>query len=48
MTRIIAALAFLALLAGCGVDGSPTPPPAEPAIGLTLSGTAEIGVTGGS
>ncbi len=48
MTRIITALAFLALLAGCGVDGRPTPPAAEPTIGVTLSGTAEIGVTGGS
>ncbi len=48
MTRIISALAFLALLAGCGVDGRPTPPSEEPAIGVTVSGTAEIGVTGGS
>ena len=41
------------LLAGCGADGPPSPPPARekppaerPAVGLDISGTAEVGVTG--
>jgi predicted small lipoprotein YifL len=51
MTRVLAAALTLALGA-CGVDGPPSPPPdpsAEPErarTGITISGTAEIGVTG--
>lgn len=41
-----ALIAVLALLAACGADGAPERPGAEPAI--TISGTAEIAVTGGS
>ena len=40
MTRL-ALLAFLALTA-CGADGAPQPP----APGITLSGTAAVGVVG--
>ena len=48
MTRLIPALMVAALLAGCGVDGAPTRPEQRPAAGVSLSGTAEIGITGGS
>lgn len=37
--RLLAALALLAL-AACGADGAPNPP----ATGLSMSGTAEMGV----
>jgi uncharacterized lipoprotein YajG len=50
MTRLtLFALASVAFLAGCGADGEPTPPePSEdkPAIGLSITGKAEIGITG--
>jgi hypothetical protein len=48
MTRLIPALMITALLTACGVDGSPTHPEPRPAPGVTISGTVEIGVTGGS
>jgi len=48
MTRFIPALMITALVAACGVDGAPTRPEQRPAAGLSLSGTAEIGITGGS
>jgi hypothetical protein len=38
----LAILASLLALSACGADGSPTPP-----AGVTLSGEASIGVTGG-
>lgn len=41
----ITATALLAL-AGCGADGAPEPPASKPATGITISGTAEIGVSG--
>ncbi|MEM0937276.1 MAG: argininosuccinate lyase [Pseudomonadota bacterium] len=44
-------LALIFLLAACGVDGPPSPPPDDrerPKPGITISGTAEFGVTGGS
>lgn len=45
MTRpLVAALALLALLAGCGIDGPPQRPAERPAPGITLSGEAEIGL----
>jgi hypothetical protein len=40
-----ALIGCLALLAACGADGAPERPGAKP--GITISGTAEIGVTGG-
>ncbi len=50
MTRIAFALIAAALLTACGADGEPTHPERRPTPGVTvdLSGTAEIGVTGGS
>ena len=49
----MAALLALAVLAGCGVDGRPVPPSeareAEteaPRTGLTISGTAGVGIAG--
>ena len=48
MTRIAFALLGVAFLAACGVDGAPTRPEPRPAVGLTISGTAEIGITGGN
>ena len=51
MARIMATLIGLGLLASCGADGRPVPPSkaprdAEVAPGLTISGTAEIGIAG--
>lgn len=50
MTRALALTATLALLAACGVDGPPVPPPAksaEPApVALTVTATVETGVAG--
>lgn len=43
--RYFAILSILALTA-CGVDGEPEPPQAALAPGLSISGTAEIGVSG--
>lgn len=48
MIRLIPALMITTLLAACGVDGSPTQPEPRPEPGLQVSGTVEIGVTGGS
>jgi predicted small lipoprotein YifL len=45
MSRLIA-LALIALLAACGVDGPPTPPVKDkPRSGITISGDARIGAT---
>ncbi|SFA56393.1 hypothetical protein SAMN04487972_11518 [Paracoccus halophilus] len=47
MTRYapLIALALVAALAGCGVDGPPTRPDTDqPAPGLDISGEARIGV----
>lgn len=47
--KLIAVLAGLAVLAACGVDGPPTrPDKKERSTGIFISGTAEIGITGGS
>lgn len=47
--KLIAALVGLGLLAACGVDGPPTrPEKKETPLGLSITGTAEIGITGGS
>ncbi|MGC9368644.1 MAG: argininosuccinate lyase [Paracoccaceae bacterium] len=44
--RPLALIALLGLLAACGADGAPERPGAEP--GITVSGGAEIGITGGN
>lgn len=50
MTRLLP-LSLIALLAACGADGPPVKPSAAPAAvtpGVTMSGTAKIGVIGGN
>ena len=42
--RLSLAVLSVVLLVGCGVDGAPQTPPADP--GVTLSGTAAIGISG--
>ncbi len=42
--RLILALSLLSLAAACGVDGAPRPPAEKP--GLTVTGTARVGVAG--
>lgn len=46
MTRILAATTLLAILAACGADGPPTPPPAkEPSRGgISISGDGRFGL----
>lgn len=53
MTRLVAPLLLAALVAGCGADGRPTPPPPKPAphvlydkngTKVTVSGEASVGV----
>lgn len=48
MIRTTLMLALLAGLSACGVDGRPTAPEPRPAPGVSITGTAEIGITGGS
>ena len=43
---VIAAVAVF--LAGCGVDGAPTRPESDSPVAITVTGTAEVGVSGGS
>ena len=49
MTRLIA-IAALAMLAACGVDGEPERPEGAPDLspGIAISGRVELGVSGGS
>ncbi|MEM9249042.1 MAG: argininosuccinate lyase [Pseudomonadota bacterium] len=50
MRRLIAVVLLLGV-AACGVDGPPVPPADDrdrPEPGITISGTAEVGVSGGS
>ena len=49
-TRRILLAALLLALAGCGADGPPVPPTdtPHPEPGVTVSGTASVGVVGGS
>ena len=48
MIRTILMLAVLTGLTACGVDGRPTAPEPRPAAGLSVTGTAEIGIAVGS
>lgn len=47
MKQLTAALGLLFLLGACGVDGAPTPPEPKPKpqSGVTLSGSARVGVS---
>lgn len=45
MRIALSAFALLGLLAGCGADGAPKPPPPPQKTGVTISGDAEVGVT---
>lgn len=47
MIRVFLLLAPL-VLAACGADGAPVAPSKAAAPGVTLSGEAKIGITGGS
>jgi hypothetical protein len=42
--RNVIALFGLAVLAACGADGPPVAPTEKPAVGLTFSGVAEVGI----
>ncbi|WP_102225580.1 argininosuccinate lyase [Acidimangrovimonas sediminis] len=53
MIRLAATLGLAALVAACGADGAPTPPPAKPdntvtsrdgSSSLSISGDARVGV----
>ena len=44
--KTLTAIGLLALLAACGADGPPKPPAAKPQSGVTISGTARVGVVG--
>ena len=44
---VLGGLLGMAILAGCGVDGAPVPPDPK-STGVSLSGTVEVGVVGGS
>jgi predicted small lipoprotein YifL len=48
IARTLAALLALAALTACGVDGEPERPEPRPAQGVTITGTAEMGIAGGS
>nr|WP_130403377.1 hypothetical protein [Thalassococcus sp. S3] len=45
MTRIWTSLAFVALLAACGVDGEPRPPEPKQTGNVRVSGSAAVGVS---
>ncbi|EIE52515.1 argininosuccinate lyase [Salipiger aestuarii] len=47
--KTLVALGLVCLIAGCGADGPPVPPEpkSDSGVSMTLSGTAEVGVSGG-
>ena len=48
MIRVVLSLGLVALLAACGADGAPTAPEPEPETpppGLSISGTASVGIS---
>ena len=48
LTGVLVALAAFVLLAACGVDGEPERPEARTPVNLSVTGTAEVGLSGGS
>jgi hypothetical protein len=46
--RTLAAILVLVALSACGVDGNPERPEPRPAQGVSMSGTATVGVVGGN
>ena len=48
MIRATLIVALLMGLPACGVDGRPTPPEPRPTTGISVTGTAEMGIVGGS
>jgi hypothetical protein len=48
IARVLAALLVLATLTAGGADGAPERPEPRPAQGVTITGTAEMGIAGGS
>lgn len=48
MSRVILSLGLVALLAACGADGAPIAPEPEPETpppGVSISGTASVGIS---
>jgi hypothetical protein len=45
--RCLAVALALGLLASCGADGQPERPDPRPQTGISVSGSVEVGVTGG-
>ncbi|MGY3439084.1 MULTISPECIES: argininosuccinate lyase [unclassified Marinovum] len=41
-------VAVALFLVGCGVDGAPKRPEADSPVAIKVTGTAEVGVSGGS
>lgn len=47
--RVLTVILLLTGLAACGVDGAPERPTDDtPPVGVSITGKAEVGVTGGS
>lgn len=44
MIRVASLLMALAMLAACGADGAPTRPEPAPEPGLTVTGSAYVGI----
>ncbi len=44
MRNLILLGTLAVVLAACGVDGEPTPPEPQPEPGITITGTAQIGM----
>lgn len=48
MMRVLVLIGALAALAACGVDGAPERPKDDGPVSISVTGTASVGVTGGS
>ena len=42
--RLVLSLALVALVAACGIDGTPKPPAAAPVPGVSVTGEASMGI----